>query len=143
LFAGADCIVHAGDIGSHAVLEALQSIAPVLAVRGNVDVGVPELQALPERLDAELDGVWIEVVHRLQDAAPLAATRVLICGHSHRPMSEWRDHILYVNPGAAGRQGFHRDRTACLLDLGPAPASRLLYLGPKSARGGGAGRRET
>jgi predicted phosphodiesterase len=105
-----------------------------------VDTAAPGLAELPERVDAELDGTWIHVVHRLQDAAPQAATRVVICGHSHQPLSAWRDHILYVNPGAAGRQGFHRDRTVCLLDLGVLPVSRLLYLGPKSARSGAAGR---
>ncbi len=142
LFGGVACIVHAGDIGSATVLEGLRAIAPVLAVRGNVDAAVPELLALPERLDTELDGAWVQVVHRLQDAAPLTSTRVVICGHSHKPMSEWRDHILYVNPGAAGRQGFHRQRTVCLLDVGVSPASRLLYLGPKSTRAGAPGRRD-
>jgi putative phosphoesterase len=140
LFGAVDCIVHAGDIGSMAVLEGLRAIAPVLAVRGNVDASVPELRDLPDRVDADLDGTTIQIVHWLQDAAPQAGTRVVICGHSHKPMNEWRDHILYVNPGAAGRQGFHRERTACLLELGVSPASRLLYLGPKSSRSGARGR---
>ncbi len=140
VFSGVAWIVHAGDIGARAVIDGLAQIAPVLAVRGNVDTS-PDLQELPERLDVELGGIPVQVVHRLQDAAPQAGTRVVICGHSHKPMSEWRDRILYVNPGAAGRQGFHRDRSVCLLDLDETPIFQLLYLGPKSARPGRAGRR--
>jgi putative phosphoesterase len=139
LFVGVDYIVHAGDIGSPAVLDALGEIAPVLSVRGNVDRD-SRLQSLPERLDLELGGTHLQIVHRLQDAILGPESRIVISGHSHRPISEWRDRILYLNPGAAGRQGFHRNRTVSLLDLSFPPTSRLLYLGPRSLRHGIAGR---
>jgi putative phosphoesterase len=134
LFRDVSCIIHAGDIGTSEVLEALSAIAPVHAVRGNVDHD-PKLLILPEQLQLNLDGLRLLVVHRLQDAHPEPDTQVVVSGHSHRAVVEERDRILYLNPGAAGRQGFHRERTAALLIAEDPPVARLLSLGPKSREG--------
>ena len=75
------------------------------------------------------------MVHRVQDAHPDAETQIVISGHSHRPVTNWRDRILYLNPGAAGRQGFHRERTACRLGLDGVAIPELVSLGPKSREG--------
>jgi putative phosphoesterase len=134
-FRGVEAILHAGDIGTPAVLEQLGRIAPVFAVRGNVDRD-PALLALPERLNPILGGVQVHLVHQLSQAAPLSETRVLVFGHSHRALSEWRGNILYLNPGAAGRQGFHTTRTIALLRLDQRPESESIVLGPKAKRSG-------
>lgn len=117
--AGVDAILHAGDIGAMAVLDALARIAPVSAVRGNND-RTPDLLALPEHLDLPLAGALIHLVHRPIDARPGDA-RVVITGHTHRAAAESRGGVLWLNPGAAGRQGFHRERTLAILELGDGP----------------------
>jgi putative phosphoesterase len=133
LFREVDCIIHAGDIGSAAVLACLGEVAPVHAVRGNVD-RAPQLLAIPEQLVLTVDDTELLVVHRVQDGVPRPQTRIVVSGHSHRPNLNWRDRILYLNPGAAGLQGFHRDRTVSLLQLTDPPEATLLTLGPRSAR---------
>lgn len=131
VFRGVEAILHAGDIGSPAVLKGLSRLAPVYAVRGNVDRD-PALLALPEHLSLVLNGVHLHLVHQLPRAAAPPETNVLVFGHSHRALDEWRGNILYLNPGAAGRQGFHTIRTAALLRLGSQPESELIVLGPKA-----------
>lgn len=134
-FAGADHIVHAGDIGAMSVIHALAEIAPVTAVHGNVDAGREPAAAFPETQDLTLAGQRIHVVHRPQDAGPDAGTDIVIYGHTHAAGAEERDGRLYVNPGAAGRQGFHRERTIALLDVEDGRRSvRFVVLGPR--RGG-------
>jgi uncharacterized protein len=132
VFKAVDCIVHAGDVGKSEVLNDLREIAPVLAVRGNVDVEFP-LTQLPAQLLVAIAGVEVMVVHRLQDAVPHDTTRVVIAGHSHQSLIQETDRILILNPGAAGRQGFHRERTAMLLKLGDRFDAELVRLGPRSA----------
>ncbi|MCB9760010.1 MAG: metallophosphoesterase family protein [Alphaproteobacteria bacterium] len=98
---GVDAILHAGDIGKPAVLEGLRAIAPVHAVRGNVDrwAGAP-----PETLTLCFEGV---TVHLLHDLSQLEATAsVIVSGHSHKPVVEQRGGVLYVNPGSAGPRRF-------------------------------------
>jgi uncharacterized protein len=105
---GSDLIVHAGDVGSPAVLEALRAVAPVVAVRGNNDDGV-----WAEKLSAmevvDLDGVLLYVLHDLAelDVDPKAAGfHAVIAGHSHQPKLERRGGVLYLNPGSAGPRRF-------------------------------------
>jgi putative phosphoesterase len=101
-------IVHAGDIGDPAVLEALAAIAPVTAVRGNNDHG-GWAQGLPETAVLELAGHHFYVLHDLHelDLDPRAAgMAAVIAGHSHKPASEVRDGVLYFNPGSAGPRRF-------------------------------------
>ena len=106
--AGVERIVHAGDIGDRAVLEALERVAPVTAVRGNNDrgrwaAGIPETEVL------EVGGVALYLLHDLHelDLEPRAAGfAAVISGHSHQPRIEERDGVLYLNPGSAGPRRF-------------------------------------
>src|SRR5262245_39786279 len=113
---GVDTILHAGDVGSTGVIEEFGRIAPVLAVQGNNDARIGGL-GLPEHLDLEFEGNWVHIVHQLPDARPLPSTRVLVFGHSHKAMVEERRGVLYLNPGAAGRTGFHRTQTVAVLTI--------------------------
>jgi len=103
-----DLIIHAGDIGSPEVLTGLHALAPVVAVRGNVDTGA-WAEAIPEREFVEAAGVLIHVLHVVQelDFDPRAAgIGVVVSGHSHRPTIEKRDGVLFLNPGSAGPRRF-------------------------------------
>jgi putative phosphoesterase len=105
---GSDRIIHAGDVGSPEILETLAAIAPVTAVRGNVDTGA-WARKLPETDVLEVDGVSIYVLHDLSklDLKPAAAGfQVVISGHSHVPKNETRAGVLYFNPGSAGPRRF-------------------------------------
>ena len=105
---GSEHIIHAGDVGEPAILDELKAIAPLSAIRGNVDRGAWALQ-LPETEVVELAGVSIYVLHDLAqlDLKPSAAGfRVVISGHSHVPKQETRDGVLYFNPGSAGPRRF-------------------------------------
>jgi uncharacterized protein len=106
---GSDRIIHAGDIGSPEIIEKLSAIAPVTAVRGNIDTAA-SARELPENDVLEVDGVTIYVLHDLAqlDLKPKAAGfGAVISGHSHVPKQEVRDGVLYFNPGAAGPRRFN------------------------------------
>lgn len=106
--AGVDHILHAGDVGDAAILEALRAVAPVTAIRGNVDVNGACAQ-LPETELVELDGVSIYMLHDLGalDLDPVSAgVSAVISGHSHKPKIEQRKGVLYFNPGSAGPRRF-------------------------------------
>jgi uncharacterized protein len=105
---GVDRILHAGDVGGPEILDALARIAPVTAVRGNVDI---ELWAstLPESEVVELGGIAVYMLHDLGklDLKPAAAgIRAVVYGHSHQPKIEEKNGILYFNPGSAGPRRF-------------------------------------
>src|SRR5881396_357856 len=130
---GVAFILHAGDIGAEGVLAALEHIAPVTAVAGNNDAKLAQL-GLPLRVDLDLGGVRIHLVHRLIDAVPGADTRVVVYGHSHKALVAERDGMLWVNPGAAGRVGFHREVTLALLRVENGRChAQLVSLGPRLA----------
>lgn len=105
---GCHRIIHAGDVGSADVLARLCGIAPVVAVRGNVDTG-PWAAALRPSEVVELGGHTIYILHILADldlqSAP-AGVSAVVYGHSHKPSIEERDGVLYVNPGSAGPRRF-------------------------------------
>jgi len=106
---GSDRILHAGDVGAPEILEALAKIAPVTAIRGNVDAA-PWARALPETEIIEAGGALIHMLHDLGqlDLKPEAAGfRVVIYGHSHQPKMEEKSGVLYFNPGSAGPRRFH------------------------------------
>ena len=104
--AGADHIVHAGDIGEPEVLAALATIAPVTAVRGNNDHG-PWAKHLPDATTVRVGAVRLHVLHDVNELALDPHTvDVVIAGHSHRPANERRDGVLYFNPGSAGPRRF-------------------------------------
>ena len=105
---GSDRILHAGDVGAPEILEALAQIAPVTAVRGNVDTD-SWARSLPETEVVEAAGVSIYVLHDLGrlDLKPQAAGfRVVVYGHSHQPKIEEKNGVLYFNPGSAGPRRF-------------------------------------
>ena len=105
---GSDLIVHAGDIGTPEVLDELNAIAPVFAVRGNVDRGA-WADNLPVSDVVQAGDKSLYVLHNLDelDLDPLAADmHAVITGHSHRPMIREQDGVLYFNPGSAGPRRF-------------------------------------
>jgi putative phosphoesterase len=105
---GCQRIVHAGDIGGPAILDALSAVAPVTAVRGNNDRD-GAVGELPETATVELGAVRLHVLHDLRELAidPRAeGVHVVVSGHSHKPLVEQREGVLYVNPGSAGRRRF-------------------------------------
>jgi uncharacterized protein len=106
--AGVERIIHAGDVGGASVIDALRAIAPVDVVRGNNDKDAWGIK-LPPWLALEFEGVGIHVLHDVNemDVDPAAAGfRVVIAGHSHKPLVTERDAVLFVNPGSAGPQRF-------------------------------------
>lgn len=112
--AGADAIVHAGDIIAAPVIERLQQLAPVYAVRGNNDKG-PWADDLPSSLRLNFDGVSVYVVHDIADLPPNHGCRVVITGHSHKPALRDVEGILWLNPGSAGPRRFTLPVSVALL----------------------------
>jgi putative phosphoesterase len=104
---GVDVIVHAGDVGGQHVLQELGELAPVFAVRGNVDTG-PWAAALPERRRLELGGANVLVLHDRATAGACAADGldVIVFGHSHEALAQRRGGVLWFNPGSAGPRRF-------------------------------------
>ena len=105
---GSDRILHAGDIGAPEILEALAKIAPVTAVRGNVDTA-SWARALSETEIVGAGGVSIYVLHdrgQLDLTPEAAGFRVVVYGHSHQPKMEEKNGVLYFNPGSAGPRRF-------------------------------------
>lgn len=118
--AGCDHILHAGDIGPPAVLEALAALAPLRAVRGNNDRG-EWARALPETVLLAFDGLGLCLHHDRQGLPPLpGGVRLVVTGHSHRPLLREADGVLYLNPGSAGPRRFRLPVTAGELWLHPA-----------------------
>lgn len=128
---GCDRIVHGGDIGDPAILDALAALAPVTAVRGNNDRG-PWAERIAETEWLQLGEVLLYAVHDLAqiDIDPAAAgVRVVVCGHSHRPSVDERDGVLVVNPGSAGPRRFKLPITAGELRLdGDRVSARIVEL---------------
>jgi hypothetical protein len=120
---GSQAIVHAGDIGNPAILDRLKSIAPVFAVRGNVDTE-PWTSSLPLTAVVELQHVSIYVLHNLEqlDLNPkVAGFHIVISGHTHKPKSHWHHGVLYINPGSAGPKRFNLPICLARLDLLKTP----------------------
>ena len=105
---GSEHIIHAGDIGAPEILESLAAIAPVTAIRGNIDTEA-WARILAENEFIEIGGVGIYVLHdlaKLDLKATAAGIQVVIAGHSHVPKQDVRDGVLYFNPGTAGPRRF-------------------------------------
>ncbi len=116
---GSELIIHAGDVGAPEILETLGRIAPVVAVRGNVDTAT-WAQALPTTEVVEVAGRHLYVLHQLEqiDLDPVAAGfAAVIYGHSHKPSAEVRRGVLYLNPGSAGPRRFSLPITLVRLRL--------------------------
>ncbi|MBN7812224.1 metallophosphoesterase family protein [Algoriphagus sp. H41] len=139
-----DEIWHAGDIGVHAVMEALPGGKPVRAVFGNID-DLEAQQAYPEWLDFELEGVRVLMTHiggkppryakGVKERIKASRAQLFICGHSHICKVEFDPALncLYMNPGAIGQQGFHQMRTMLLFELeaGKIQNLRVVELGKR------------
>lgn len=147
---GMDLILHAGDVGRAAILRALEDVAPVRAVYGNVDgTEVRREAAEHERFDVGGLSVWMTHIGgrpgrwdgRVRDHLLRDPPDLFVCGHSHILQIERVDEpdgMLFINPGAAGREGFHREKTCCRLRVedGEAVEAEVVRLdrdGPDSA----------
>ena len=116
-------IIHAGDVGDPKILKALEELASVTAVRGNVDSG-EWASKLPQTAVVKLDAVRIYVLHDVNELKPQsipAGVSIIISGHSHKPVEVTRDGILYINPGSAGPRRFNLPITVARLDLERKP----------------------
>ena len=105
---GVDLIIHAGDIGAPEVMDALKSIAPVVAIKGNND-NEAWATSLPDTKLVQLNAAKLYVIHNVKelDCDPVArGIQVVISGHSHKPSVVKRDGVLYLNPGSAGPRRF-------------------------------------
>jgi putative phosphoesterase len=120
---GSDLIIHAGDVGKPEIIEQLRVLAPVVAVRGNIDKG-PWASQLPLTAIAEAGSAQIYVLHDLEqlDLDPVAAQfKAVVSGHSHKPGHAERDGVMYVNPGSAGPRRFQLPIMVARLDLRTLP----------------------
>lgn len=121
--AGSELILHAGDVGKREILDALAEIAPVIAIRGNVDVG-PWAQKLPTTEIVETEAARIYMLHDVNqlDLKPEAAgIQIALSGHSHRPADAERNGVRYINPGSAGPKRFSLPISVARLDLSKSP----------------------
>lgn len=120
---GVDLILHAGDVGSPEILTKLKAVAPVFAVRGNIDTEA-WAKGLPLTAVVEADGASLYLLHNLQelDLKPEAAKfAFVICGHTHHAEQVERKGVIYLNPGSAGPRRFHLPVSLAVLDLSKKP----------------------
>jgi uncharacterized protein len=120
---GVDLIIHAGDVGDPQILPKLKRIAPVFAVRGNVDTA-NWAQELPTTTVVEANGASLYVLHNLSelDLRPDGGRfDFVVSGHTHQPEQSERNGVVYINPGSAGPRRFSLPTTLALLDLGKLP----------------------
>lgn len=125
VLAGCERIIHAGDVGEESILGKLEAVAPVEAVRGNVDLE-PWARRLPATRVVELGKVAVYVLHDLLelDLEPEAAgIDVVVHGHSHRPAIEHHSGVMFLNPGSAGPRRFHLPVSVAILRVRDGEAS--------------------
>jgi hypothetical protein len=119
--AGCAHILHAGDVGNDNILDTLRALAPLTAIRGNVDLG-GMCGKLAATETVELDGKLIYMIHAREDLdlhAHAAGFAAVIFGHSHQPEISWANGVLYFNPGSAGPRRFTLPITLGILECGP------------------------
>src|SRR5215471_14685935 len=120
---GSQAVIHAGDVGDRTILDQLRAIAPVRAVRGNVDIE-PWCKSLQRTEVVQLEKASIYVLHNLEelDLNPrLAGFQIVVSGHTHKPDFHWHDGVLYINPGSAGPRRFSLPVCLARFDLGKTP----------------------
>ncbi len=118
---GSDVIIHAGDVGEAAILDALARLAPVHAVRGNVDRR-GRCGELPLTQAVDVGGRLLYVIHILDDLdvdPVVAGVDAVVFGHTHRPEQAVRDGVLYLNPGSAGPRRFDLPVSVARLEVSP------------------------
>jgi uncharacterized protein len=130
--AGVDAIVHAGDVGDPGILVALAEVAPLYAIRGNIDTQGP-CAALPERLRLDFAGLRLLVVHALAEAGKDPDADIVVCGHSHIPKLAYEAGRHWVNPGAAGKRRFQLPISLALLHIA-AGVPRFEFINLLDAR---------
>ena len=121
--AGCELIIHAGDVGKPGIVEQLGAVAPVIAVRGNVDKG-PWASLLPASAVVEAHSASIYVLHDIQQLdldAAAAQFKIVVSGHSHKPSQTERAGVLYINPGSACPRRFRLPITVARLNLRKTP----------------------
>ena len=126
---GVDHIVHGGDIGRPDIIAELRGIAPVTAIRGNVDNG-DWTREFAETERVQLGGRFIFVLHDLKALRidPIAGgIEVIVSGHSHVPRIDTLDGVLYLNPGSAGPRRFKLPITVATLDVGPDDLRPVIH----------------
>jgi len=116
VFQNVDLIIHAGDIDSKEVLERLQSIAPVVAVRGNMDYG-SWAESLPESETIEIGELVVYIRHILGMIPASAAVHAVIYGHTHQPSIERQNGTLFLNPGSAGQRRYEHPLSVARLQI--------------------------
>ena len=104
---GSELIIHAGDIGKPAVLEALEAIAPVIAIRGNNDRD-SWARRIPYFLELKINGIRIYLIHNVNELERNSVNgfHAVISGHSHKPSVMTQEGVLFINPGSAGPRRF-------------------------------------
>jgi uncharacterized protein len=105
---GVDLIIHAGDVGTPQVLDALRKLAPTFVVRGNIDKA-HWAEALPATAEVEVGGLLFYVLHDISELGldPAAVGyAAVVYGHSHQPSIDMREGVLFLNPGSAGPRRF-------------------------------------
>lgn len=125
VFCGVDLILHAGDIGAESILLRLEAVAPVVAVRGNMDNG-SWAGRLPQRETVQAGGMVVHLIHDLAQLHPRPAPNepaAVVAGHTHRSMVETQHGVLYINPGSAGAPRY-----------GEKPGVALLAIAGRTAR---------
>jgi hypothetical protein len=134
---GSDLIIHAGDVGRPEILDELRRIAPVTAIRGNIDIApvtairgnidtAAWARSVPETATVETGGVRIYVIHNVHDLAIDPAGEgfhIVVSGHSHKPSRTERNGVLYINPGSAGPRRFRLPISLAMLDPFVRPAA--------------------
>src|ERR1700748_638861 len=121
---GSELIVHAGDVGDRDILPRLRQIAPVVAIRGNVDTAAWARRELPEIAVAQAGDISIYILHDVHtlDLNPAkSGFPIVVSGHSHKYLQTEKDGVLYINPGSAGPRRFTLPITLARLDLGVTP----------------------
>jgi len=128
--AEAEHILHAGDVGLPEILDKLRKIAPVTAIRGNVDVS-GACAELPATDVVELAGRLFYLVHSVRDLdinPVVAGVAVVVSGHSHKPSVTMKDEVMYLNPGSAGPRRFALPVTVALVTVGDEVSARIVEL---------------
>lgn len=119
IFKGCHMIIHAGDIGCQSVIEILESIAPVFAVKGNIDKGI-WAEKIPKDREIQIEDVNIYIIHNLKEIKinpKKEGFNIIISGHSHKYMQTIEDDVLYINPGGSGRKRFNLPLTVVELKI--------------------------
>ena len=127
-FKDSELILHGGDIGSQAILNELRRIAPVIAVRGNNDTG-DWANSVPETNTAQIGRRRVFLIHNLKELEidpRRAGFHMVVSGHSHKPLIEERNGVLFINPGSAGPRRFKLPVTVARLNIKTGHASAEL-----------------